>query len=337
MKKLHLAAVALAASAIAAPAFAQSSVTIFGVIDLAARAVDNGDTQYQLASSGLSTSRLGFRGVEDLGGGLKANFWLEGQLDADNGNATGQTWQRRATIGLQGGFGELRLGREKNPSGLTWEQLDPFADTGMGAVGRLQAANGLVPAGGVYASYPRSSNAISYYTPGTSGFFASGMVAAGEGALGNKHVGGRVGYGAGDLFAVVSYGETQVTSGIDLKRVTAGLTYDLKIAKLYGMYSKTDAGAADQDNYLVGVQVPVGGAVVLRASYHKMEGGGSINNREAEQYSVGGQYNLSRRTALYANYAHISNSNTALTVATGSTLATGNDSSGYEFGLRHSF
>ncbi len=335
MKKLQLASLALAVSAISAPAFAQSSVTIFGVLDLAARSVKNNDTQYQLAGSGLTSSRLGFRGVEDLGGGLKAHFWLEGALDPDTGNAGGQTWQRRATIGLQGAFGEIRMGREKNPSGLTWEQLDPFADTGMGAVGRLQLANGLVPTGGSYASYPRSSNAISYYTPG-SGFFASAMVAAGEGALGNKHVGGRVGYNAGNLFAVVSYGETQVTSGIDLERFTLGLTYDLKVAKLYGMYSQSEAGAAEQDNYLVGVQVPVG-AFTLRASYHMMEGGGSISNREAKQYSVGAQYNLSRRTALYANYADISNTNTALTVATGSALSTGRDSSGYEFGLRHSF
>lgn len=336
MKMLHLAALALAASAVGTPAFAQSSVTVFGVVDLAARAVDNNDTQYQLAGSGLTSSRLGFRGVEDLGGGLKAHFWLEGALDPDTGNASGQTWQRRATIGLQGGFGEIRMGREKNASGLTWEQLDPFADTGMGAVGRLQAANGLIATGSAYASYPRSSNMISYYTPGSTGFSGSLNVAAGEGSLGNKHIGGRVAYTTGNLFAVVSYGETQVNPGFDLERLTVGLTYDLKVAKFYGMYSMTEAGAAEQDNYLVGVQIPAG-AFLFRASYHMMEGGGSIGNREAKQYSVGAQYNLSRRTALYANYADISNTNTALTVATGTALSTGNGSSGYELGLRHSF
>ena len=334
MKNLRLAALALAACAVSAPAFAQSSVTVFGVVDLAARSVKNDGTQYQLAGSGLTSSRIGFRGVEDLGGGLRAHFWLEGALDPDTGG-TGQTWQRRSTIGLQGGFGEIRLGREKNPSGLTWEQLDPFADTGMGAVGRLQAANGILPAGGVNASYPRSSNAISYYTPGK-GFFASAMVAAGEGSLGNKHLGGRVGYGDGPWFAVLSYGETQVTGGIDLERITAGLTYDLKFMKLFGMYSTTDVGAAEQENILVGVTVPMG-AFMFRGSYHMMEGGGSISNREAKQFSFGAQYNLSRRTAIYANYADISNTNTNLTVATGTALATGRDSSGYEFGLRHSF
>jgi predicted porin len=335
MNKISFAALALAACTVGAPVFAQSSVTVFGVVDLAVRSVKNNDRQSQLAGSGLTSSRLGFRGVEDLGGGLKANFWLEGALDPDTGNATGQTWQRRATVGLQGGFGEIRLGREKNPSGLTWEQLDPFADTGMGAVGRLQLANGMVPTGGAYASYPRSSNAIAYYTPG-SGFFASAMYAAGEGALGNRHVGARVGYGAGNLFAVLAYGTTELTGGVDLDRVTVGLTYDLKVVKLYGMFSKSDAGPAEQDNYLVGVQVPLG-AFVLRASYHQMEGGGSIGNREAKQLNLGGQYNLSRRTALYANVADISNTNTALTVATGSTLSTGRDSSGFEIGLRHAF
>ncbi len=330
MQKLSLAVLALAAAA-AVPAHAQSNVTVFGVLDLAARNVKNDASQKQLAASGLTTSRIGFRGTEDLGGGLKAHFWIEGGLDPDTGNATGQTWQRRSTIGLQGGFGEVRLGREKNTSGVTWEQLDPFSDTGMSAVGRLNQAFTATN-----SSYPRSSNMVSYYSPDMGGFTGVFNVAAGEGALGNKHVGGRLAYNAGPLFAVVSYATTESSPTIDIKRTTFGGTYDIKVAKFFGMYSKTDAGPADQKNWLLGVSVPMG-ATVLRASYHKMDGGGTISNREARQFSLGGQYNLSRRTALYATYSDISNTNTAFTVATGSALTTGRDSSGYEFGLRHSF
>ena len=106
MNKTMTTLAAAALTAVAAPVMAQSSVTLFGVIDLAARSVDNGATQKQLATNGLNSSRLGFRGTEDLGGGLKANFWLEGAVNADDGTGAaaggGQNWQRRATLGLQG-------------------------------------------------------------------------------------------------------------------------------------------------------------------------------------------------------------------------------------------
>jgi predicted porin len=82
----------LAITAAAGQALAQSdSVTIFGVVDVVARAVENDDTMYRLESGGLSTSRLGIRGVEDLGGGLKAGFWIEGELLPDTGNGSGFT------------------------------------------------------------------------------------------------------------------------------------------------------------------------------------------------------------------------------------------------------
>lgn len=337
MNKTTTTLAAAALLAVAAPAMAQSSVTVFGVIDLAARSVDNGSSQKQLAKDGLNSSRLGFRGVEDLGGGLKANFWIEGALDADTGNATGQTWQRRSTIGLQGGFGEVRFGRQKNPTGLNWEQLDPFGDTGMGSSSRLQQSSGLIPANGAYQSFSRSSNSISYDTPTGAGFFGAALVAAGEGALGNKYVGGRVGYRAGPLFAVLAYGQTEVTSAIDAKMTNFGATYDFGVVKLFGMYNTTEVGAAEQKNYLGGISAPFG-PLTMRASYQKMDGEGTIGNRSAKHATVGGDYALSRRTAVYANYSKISNSGPAnFTVATGSTLVPGTGSSGYEVGLRHSF
>ena len=106
MKRSLLALAAL--TAFAGAASAQSSVTVFGIVDLAARNQNNGNGSINsLSSAGINTSRLGFRGIEDLGGGLRAGFWLEGQLDPDTGNAGGQTWQRRSTVSLIGGFGEV--------------------------------------------------------------------------------------------------------------------------------------------------------------------------------------------------------------------------------------
>ena len=83
-------------------ASAQSSVTLFGVVDVGVRQVDNGGVrQSQLSTDGLSSSRLGFRGVEDLGGGLKAGFWLESQVNADTGTTNASRfWHRRSTVSL---------------------------------------------------------------------------------------------------------------------------------------------------------------------------------------------------------------------------------------------
>lgn len=331
----HLAAVALLAAA--GPTLAQTStVTVFGVVDLAARSVKNDATQTRLDASGLSSSRLGFRGVEDLGGGLKAGFWLEGALNADDGNASGFNFQRRSTVSLMGGFGELRLGRDKVPTQLNWDAFDPFENTGMGADTRLSVASGIVPTGGSYNVFARANNMVSYLTPSAGSFFGQASVAAGEGALGNKHMGLRAGYNDGSLLAAVGYGQTEVTGDIDAKETNFGLSYDFKFMKLIGFISKLDIGTASQDNWLLGATVPLGN-FTLRASYSEMDGKEAIAVRDAKMLALGGVYTLSKRTALYTTYSKISNTNTNFTVATGSALTRGNDSTGYDFGIRHSF
>src|SRR5659263_37578 len=128
--------VALAALAVVGAASAQSSVTLFGVVD-ATVAYGTGDStsKTQLTNSGYNSSRLGFKGVEDLGGGMQAGFWLEAGVMNDNGagaatntnnqatggalagmnGSQGLTFNRRSTVSLMGGFGEVRLGRDYTP------------------------------------------------------------------------------------------------------------------------------------------------------------------------------------------------------------------------------
>src|SRR5690606_30779514 len=113
-----------------------SSVTLFGIIDTGVGYVDNatagGGNKWGLYTSGNATSRIGFRGVEDLGGGLKAGFWLEGEVFADDGNAGGLNFKRRSTVGLEGNFGEVRLGRDLVAGYNKTSSYDLFGQTGIG-------------------------------------------------------------------------------------------------------------------------------------------------------------------------------------------------------------
>lgn len=116
-------------------AVAQSSVTLFGVIDADLKYVKTGDTNVKkLDSGGLSNSRFGVKGTEDLGGGLKASFWLESGFNTDTGSTAdaNRFWNRRVTVGLSGDFGEVRLGRNKTVTRLHIEDFDPYSATGLG-------------------------------------------------------------------------------------------------------------------------------------------------------------------------------------------------------------
>ena len=157
--------VALAVLAASGAAMAQSSVTLFGIVD-AGYAVGNGSIsdKTSLRNSGYNSSRLGFRGVEDLGGGMRAEFWLEAGVSNDSGAAQatntnnqavtgltsagtqGLTFNRKSTVGLVGSMGEIRLGRDYVPSfnNLT-VAMHPFGTNGVGKKATLAVTT---PAGG---------------------------------------------------------------------------------------------------------------------------------------------------------------------------------------------
>jgi predicted porin len=206
MKK-SLLAVAVFGAFASAGAQAQTSVTLFGVVDAAVARVSasGGANRTGMTNSGLNSSRLGVRGTEDLGGGLKAGFWIEGQLqnDTGTGNATGGglNFQRRSTVSLMGGFGELRLGRDYTPIFWNTTIFDPFGTNGVGqslmpaqlltaGAGTLRGL-GLDPAAGVGAAIAarwsnaaavRASNSVGYFLPNLGGIYGQLMYAFGEGA-----------------------------------------------------------------------------------------------------------------------------------------------------------
>jgi predicted porin len=160
--------VALAALAVVGAASAQSSVTLFGVVDAAVQSIrgDGNGSVLRMATSSNASSRLGFRGVEDLGGGMSASFWLEAGLNNDSGLGAGSNtnnqaggaaaapagtqglvFNRRSTVSLNGGFGEVRFGRDYTPSFWNLTVFDPFGTLGVASSSNLTNAQGVFAAG----------------------------------------------------------------------------------------------------------------------------------------------------------------------------------------------
>lgn len=344
MKKLATLAVL---ATLAATASAQSSVTLFGVVDLAVRNVKNDDTTLKsLASGGINSSRLGVRGTEDLGGGLLAHFWLEHGFSADTGSLTDSTrfWNRRSTVGLSGGFGEVRLGRDFTPTYTGYGDFDVFGDNGVAAGSKFFNTLGTA-----VDTNTRADNLVSYFLPrNLGGFYGQVAVAAGEGTAGKKYMGGRLGYKAGALNLSLALGRTDVTpltgaGGEDKYKVMVlGASYDLGVVQLNGYYDQKKYADQKVNTYNIGATVPMG-LGVIRVGYTAANASGirgttSIDANDSKQFAVGYVYNLSKRTAVYGTLARVSNDGVAAYAASGGTgSAAGKDSTGYELGLRHSF
>jgi len=348
MKKSLLALAAL--TAFAGVASAQSSVTLFGVVDLNLRGVDNGTgTRSTLSQDGNASSRLGFRGVEDLGGGMKAGFWLEAGVNPDIGgtnmiagtnqlptgaavpaqNGISQFFNRRSTVSLMGGFGEVRLGRDYTPTFWNHTVFDPFGTNGVGSQTNIQGT-----AGSPAQTLVRANNTVGYFLPSLGGLYGQVQYAMDEGAApGNEYMGGRIGYAAGPVNVAGAYGETKLP-GTNLKAWNVGASFNMGFLTIMGQVHEYKYGANKQTNYLVGATVPLG-AGTLKASFGETKFG-----NKATQIAVGYVYDVSKRTALYVHASQVDNdAGKAYTAGGGGKTngAGGFKSTGYELGLRHSF
>lgn len=329
MKKSLLALAAL--GAFASVASAQSSVTLFGIMDLALRnnsATGKGSTQ-TMAQDGYNSSRLGVRGVEDIGGGLKAGFHMEGAVNPDTGTPGGQTWRRRSTISLMGGFGEVRLGRDYTPSFWNYTVFDAFGTNGVGNALNVSRNSGS------QATFVRADNSVGYFLPSNlGGLYGQVMIAAPEGVNSGKYFGGRIGYGAGPFNAALAIGQQNAVAP-KYKTTNLGLSYDFGFAKGIFMWAQEKNGAVAKETQMnLGLTAPLG-AGELRASFNRMDVANSAN--DASQIAVGYVHNLSKRTALYGTFSRLSNKGTG--TLTNNTLAptAGGKATGMEVGVRHAF
>jgi len=366
MKKTLLAIAALAATS---GAFAQSSVTLYGVVDASVENIASTTRVSRVSSDNLASSRLGFKGSEDLGGGLRANFVLESGLKVDTGsqNNSARFFDRSAWAGLQGGFGELRLGRIDSSIGalagdtkiLGAQNFDDLK------IAPTRAGN----------NYRRVDNSITYVLPS----FVSGLSAqlqystaatgfnAGTGAIdGNvlgtelasnnagKAYGLNVKYVAGPFLAGVGYlsarDEQAVTAGNQKANATlVFLGYDFGVVKLTGYYDTETRQFANTDRLTVAglkVGVPIGSNVLVTASVAQASNvvanaNASLNgdHDDAVISSLKATYSLSKRTSVYGLFTNVNNEGRAnLGISGGGvTVAAGQSARGLAFGVAHAF
>lgn len=344
MKKSLLALAAL--SAFAGGAMAQSSVTLFGIVDLGIRNVKNDNSAGDITSitkDGNASSRLGFRGVEDLGGGLKAGFWIEGALNADDGNASGQTWQRRSTVSLMGNWGEIRLGRDYVPTFWNHTVFDPFGTNGVGDGSHVftnASTSWTDQSKAVAGTFARANNTVAYHLPSMGGLYGQLTAALGEATTGNKYWGGRIGYGAGPINVALAYGVTDQTGTMtdDVKDWNIAGSYNFGMATVMGIYRESEYGSNKNTGYELGVTVPVG-AGTFKAAYSETKYEAPGASPKSNKIAVGYVYDLSKRTAVYVHGAQIDNDAGLIRVIGGGATPTagGGKSVGYEAGIRHSF
>lgn len=350
MKKPVLALTALSAFIPLCHAQTASSITVYGTVDTGVAFIDNGASTRSnsviLTSSVMNSSAFGFRGLEDLGGGLKAKFQLEAGFDADTGamktysgnpstatpTATGGApviglFNRRAYVGLEGDYGSVTLGRDYTPFFYAIRDADVM---GLGLYGNLQQT---IPLSGTGSDrFGRASNAIFYEAPNLHGFKGRAMYSLGSESAGgagappsdaNRMWGLSGVYTPGNLVLAASYLELKIPRVAGTPAVFTGSTSTRKDHLIgakytYGAYAFSagyflakQPNNIDASDIWLGASAKVGTgtayANLQRLKQGAVAGAAATGNLLGLAYA----HPLSRRTSLYASYAHLNNSATA--------------------------
>lgn len=351
---------------------AQSSVTLYGRADAGVDSPRSGGASVnRVVSGGSAGSNLGFRGIEDLGGGLAAVFRLEMGINLDDGTLGqgGRAFGREASVGLSDArFGTLQLGRIPTPYYSVQSNVDAFIWEGAGGLLALTrnvnatTQRQVLPMG-VSA---RQDNAVNYVSPRWGGVEFRGQYSLGE----NSTTIGR-GYGASARYQGGGFDVNlgfQRQEGVDdaagkVSAMVLGGSYDARFAKFFAGYTVeknscvtcTGAlarmpGASKSEFRLAnaGVRVPFGQFTAIaqftRVS-DRSDYAAATGNRDANWIAIGGDYDLSKRTRLYFGAGRISNKNgsqyvlgtgTAQAPATLVGAASGSSRNVY-MGVRHNF
>lgn len=381
--------IALAVAGLAAaPAFAQSNVTIYGRADYGmvtrSGTTDlqdnlpgfdvNGKTEF--ASGVQSGSRIGFKGAEDLGNGLKAIFEIEYGTKIDEGTTSSVQWgNRHSYVGLTGNWGTVVGGRLDGVRYNIWGKYDPFAN---GTVGNMTQLT---------VQVDRADNAVAYISPSWKGL--TGTVAYStnvSGTEGSRNInasasnsaacpssilnsighcyGGNdgdiklytfmLGYDNGPLSLNADYEVLKTTgyNGNKLWVATFGAAYDFGVVKVSGLYDilKSDDNSAgnglDNKTWMLAAKAPIGQAIDVRLAYAQTKFD-NLNDADAKKWGIGADYKLSKRTNFYADYGQIlndDNGNMMLTyvgnaygMSTSLPTSTVYGTRGFDLGIAHKF
>lgn len=300
-KNLMAAAVIGATLAIASSAaLAQSNVTLYGNLSLSLTKAT--DKSVAVDETGFG-SNLGFKGTEDLGGGLAAYFDFRTNFKADTGANGGPLFDEKSFVGLKGVFGSVQIGRFANA----------FDDISFKAFGDTVASEH-----GISSAYAKNANTIGYYSPSFNGFTFVASSALKESSTLTKNVNSvNAKYVNGPLSAGIGYEHNGNVAGSGkYNTVIAGGAYDFGVLKLNADYAK--ASVTDESNLRVGVSAPIAAGAV-KAAYTKAK-----NTSFDKQFGIGYWYNLSKRTMVFTD------ANTSRTTA-------GTKTNAFDVGITHSF
>ena len=300
MKKTLIALAVL--GSVAGAAQAQSSVTLYGIVDLwvgrtsATDSLNVKNSTTQMASGGLNSSRWGVKGSEDLGGGLKAVFKLEQGFKADTGVSTaGTAFARQAYVGLEGGFGSLTFGN-------TWTAMDDVVGaSNSGFDSALSSSVNVLQVNSRYASNP--GNTVKYTSPNFGGFSAGFSHSLDEVKNAAKTTVNdfSLSYGAGPIAANFAYQvQGDVLGTNDLKLTALNGSYDFGVAKLLASYGQAKLSTAKTTEYQIGADVPLSSALTLSAGYAQSKENAAGGSEKRTGYSLAAGYSLSKRTTAYA-------------------------------------
>jgi predicted porin len=350
----------------AGAAQAQSSVTIFGIVDVVMSKLNDGQSNLAFLNDwhvgrrdewtirSTASSRLGFRGVEDLGGGLKASFFFDQRFQPDTGTLeprdgfVGTTakpgfWNGQSYVGLGSAtIGEVRLGRQLVPAFFVGLSVDPF-----GYDFSVAGAASFTRGG---AAVSTSNNAVSYLSPRMGGLVAHLLVGAGEGgsaAVGAPGVGRNVGlsfqYADGPLWLGLGYNDAKREDTPLLNRQTVfGATYDfgpIKPMVGYAVGKNNVAGNPSTKTMLLGAIAPVGqGRVRALVARYDAAVGQNPNGSPFSPYNAFGYVNGADTLKLGFGYEHVLSKRTSLHAEVGSAKTEGfSRSTGFEAGIKHTF
>lgn len=335
--------VALAVLAASGAAMAQSSVTLYGVADVwvGSVKVDNGTTSTSttsMISGGVSTSRWGMKGAEDLGGGLKAIFQFEQGVSVDSGAAS--NFGRQAYVGFSGDFGAVKLGLISSPFDNVQGASDAVFDSD------LAPANN--PGGGVFRTandyLGKVGNTIGYESPNMSGFAAQISYSLPEKAIQTPTDLAETGitslaltYGAGPLAAQFAYQkEDNNLKNDDLAYTRLGASYNFGVATAkasFGKVSNTgNLSGASTSEWQLGADFPVSATTTLSASYASSTDNATTAPTKGEVkrsgFGIAAAYGLSKRTTVYGGFKKVTDDQ-------GSALDTKIDV--FAVGVKHTF